>query len=111
MWLWLVLGCYPPSGGLWEKIGEGHWLVAGWAQSTHTDAAAEETAVWAVLITERAGLAGWAFVDGAWPRRSRWDHWKRSWVAPPPCRLAARISAEALSTHAQEPSPADGADR
>ena len=111
MRLRLVVGGYLQGGGCWEKISERDWLVAGWTQPARADTAAKEPAIRAILITEIPGLAGRAFVDGAWPRRTRWNHGKRSWVAPPPGRLATRIIAEALSTHALEPSTAYGADR
>ena len=107
----LLGGCYLQSGGYWEKIGDRDWLVAGWTQSARSDTAAEESAIWAILITEIPSLAGRAFVDGAWPRRARWDRWKWSRMSAPPRRLATRISAEALSTHTLKPSTADRADR
>ena len=111
MRLRLVVGCYLHSSECWEKISDREWLVAGWTQPAWADAAAEEPALRAILITEIAGLAGWAGIDGAWPRRTRWNRWKRSRMSAPPRGLTTRIIAEALSTHTLEASPAHRADR
>ena len=56
-------------------------------------------AVRAILLTERARLACWAFIDGAWPRGSRRDRRQRSRVTTTPRRLAAGRGAEALPTN------------
>src|SRR5579859_7597075 len=66
---------------------------------------AEAPAVRTILLTERARLARWAFIDGAWPRGSRWDRWQRSGVTTTPRRLAAGRGAEALPTNPTEPTP------
>jgi hypothetical protein len=106
----LVVGEHLRVRGVEEEIGDRHWLVARRARSTRADAAAEATALQAILLTEIAGRTRWACIDGAWPRGSRWDRWKRSWVTTTPRRLAARRGAEALSANSVERTPAHRAD-
>ena len=48
-----------------EQLGEGDGIVAVRAETAKTEATAEDVAVRAALVTEEAGLAGWALVDGA----------------------------------------------
>src|SRR6266481_4354534 len=94
-----------------EKIGDGHRLFTRWTKSARANTTAERAAVRAILVTEITGFAGWAFVNGAWSRRMRWNHGKRTVVAPPPRLLAAGATTEALPTRAGEPLTAHRADR
>src|SRR5450755_1265098 len=105
----LVVGEHLRVGHDWEEIGDRHWLVTRRARSTRADAAAEATAVRAILLTEVAGCTRWAFIDGAWPRRSGWDRRLRCRVPAPPRCLAARRGAEALSANPVERTPAHSA--
>jgi len=47
-----------------EQLGEGDGVVAVWAGTAETETTAEDVAVWATLVTEEAGLADGALVDG-----------------------------------------------
>src|SRR4051794_2560141 len=92
-----------------EQIGDGYWLVAGWAQSTGAYTSAELPTVAAILLAEVAAVAGWALVDRAvpwWTRGNRWK-WRRV-TAPPRCLAAGRLI-EALPADRLERSPADSA--
>ena len=97
--------------GIGEQIGDRHRLFTGWTKPSRANTAAETPAVRAILLTEITGLACRALIDGAWPRRTRWDDWKRRWMPPPPRLLAARVIAKTLPTHTREPLTADRADR
>jgi hypothetical protein len=48
-----------------EQFGAGDGVVAVGAETAKTEATAEDVAVWATAVTEEAGLASWAPVDGA----------------------------------------------
>ena len=97
--------------GVGEEVGDGHRFVTCWTKPARANTTAETPTVGAVLVAEIAGLAGWALIDGAWPRRTRWDDRQRDWVTAPPRLLATRVITEAPPTDAPEPIAADGADR
>ena len=92
-------------GSFSEQIGDGYWLVAGWAQSSRAYAPAEASTIDAVLVAEVTVVAGGALINGAVSRRAGWDRWKRSRMSSPPCRLAASWLAKALSANWWERSP------
>ena len=47
-----------------KQLGEGDGIVAVGAETTQSKAAAEDVAVGAALLTEEAGVAGRARIDG-----------------------------------------------
>src|SRR5438270_13944183 len=77
-----------------EKIGDRHRLFTRWTKPALANTAAERPAIRAILVAEITGFAGWAFVNGAWSRRTRWNQGKRTGVAPPPRLLTAGAIAE-----------------
>jgi hypothetical protein len=99
------------QGSLRDQFDNGHWLLTRWAESTHTYALAEGSAVTAVLFAEVAGFAGSALVDRAVSRSTCWDRRKWSRVSATPRRLAAGRLIKALSANRLELGPADGAAR
>src|SRR5437879_13169113 len=98
-------------GSFRKQIGDGYWLVAGWAQSSRAYAPAEASTIDAVLVAEVTVVAGGALINGAVSRRAGWDRWKRSRMSSPPCRLAASWLAKALSANWRERSPTHRAAR
>ena len=86
-------------GSFRKQIGDGYWLVAGWAQSSRAYAPAEASTIDAVLVAEVTVVAGGALINGAVSRRAGWDRWKRSRVSTPPlsmtrCRRVSEMSLE-----------------
>src|SRR5579859_5764899 len=98
-------------GVVGKEIDDSHRLVACWTQSTYTYTLAESSAVTAVLFAEVAGFAGWALVDRALPRSTRWDRRKWNRVTAPPRLLAAGRRTKALSADGLELGDANGAAR
>jgi len=62
-----VLRPYPLLSvkGIHPAVFTAQRLVAVRAETAKTEATAEDLAVWATAVTEEAGLASWAPVDGA----------------------------------------------
>src|ERR1700682_1709758 len=94
-----------------DQFDNGHRLLTRWAESTHTDALPEGSAVTAILLAEVAVVAGSALVDRAVPRSTRWDRRKWNRVSATPRRLAAGRRTKALSADGLELGPADRAAR
>ena len=74
----LVAGDHLRMCGVREKIGDRHRLFTRWTKPALANTAAKRPAVRAILVTEITGFAGRALVNGAWSRRTRWNHGKRT---------------------------------
>ena len=96
-------------GSFRDQFDNGHRLLTRWAESTHTYALAEGSAVTAVLYAKVAVVAGSALVDRAVPRSARWDRRKWSRVPTPPRRLTAGWLIKAVSANRLKRGPADTA--